>query len=409
MLAKVAGAYKASFSGLSKEIWLLSLVMLINRAGTMAVPFMSLYITVQLGRSLAEAGLIITLFGVGSVLGALAGGYFTDRTGFRYVQIISAISSGLLFIMYAHITHFGTLCVLTVLLSFVADALRPANHAAIAAYSSRHNLTRSYTLNRLAINLGWALGGAMGGIVAAMDYQLLFWVEGATNILAGLLILFLLPAAQGTLQAGQKKIERPVDTPSPWRDLVFLRFMALATLFTTAFFLVFRLVPVFWKTEWHLSEEKIGLLLGLNGIIIALMEMVLVRRWESKSKPLVYIMAGTLACAVGYLLLLLPVLQGLVLAVLFILAITLGEMLAFPFISSHIMHQATEHNRGAYATAITLSWSVAQIIGPSGGGYVAEHFGFQWLWALLVVLCLLTGWGFAGFRKKHYKPAQLLG
>lgn len=401
MLSRVVGAYRASFSGLSKEIWLLSLVMLINRAGTMAVPFMSLYVTVKLGRSLAEAGLIITLFGVGSVLGALAGGYLTDRTGFRYVQIIAAISSGLLFILYGNITHFGTLCVLTVLLSFVADALRPANHAAIAAYSSRENLTRSYTLNRLAINLGWALGGAMGGIIAAIDYQLLFWVEGGTNIMAGLLILFLLPGTIGTLTKENRTKARPADTPSPWKDLVFIRFMLLATLFTTAFFLVFRLVPVFWKQDWNLSEEKIGLLLGLNGIIIALMEMVLVRRWETRGKPLLYIMAGAIACAIGYALLLLPVLQGLVLAVLFIIAITVGEMLAFPFISSHIMHQANEHNRGAYATAITLSWSVAQIIGPSGGGYIAEHFGFNWLWALLIVICLLTAWGFAGFKKQY--------
>jgi MFS family permease len=76
------------------------------------------------------------------------------------------------------------------------------------------------------------------------------------------------------------------------------------------------------------------------------------------------------------------------------LMITLGEMLAFPFIASFIMLRSTEHNRGAYATANTLSWSVAQIIGPSGGGWIAEHFGFPWLWGTLILLCLITGAGF---------------
>ena len=79
MVQKIIQNYKVSFSGLSRETWLLSLVILINRCGYMAVPFMSMYITQSMHRSIADAGLIITLFVVGSVLGAMAGGYFTDR------------------------------------------------------------------------------------------------------------------------------------------------------------------------------------------------------------------------------------------------------------------------------------------------------------------------------------------
>jgi MFS family permease len=401
MVHRVLQAYKASFSGLSRETWLLSLVMLINRAGTMAVPFMSLYVTIKLGRSLADAGLIITLFGVGSVIGALIGGFLTDRIGFRWVQIVSAISGGLLFMVYGQVKDFGTLCLLTILLSLVSDALRPANHAAIASYSKPENLTRSYTLNRLAINLGWSVGGGVGGILAAIDYQLLFWVEGGTFMLAGILIWVLLP---WTAQASKKftmKTQRPPGVMQPWQDKLFLRFISFATLFTTAFFLVFRLVPVFWRTEWNINERGIGLLLGLNGIIIAILEMVLVRRWERRGNNIHYIILGAAACGVGYFLLMLPWGTGMLLALLFMLAVTLGEMLAFPFISSFIMMRATEHNRGAYATANTLSWSVAQIIGPSGGGWIAEHYGFFWLWGALIVLCIITGWGFYTVRQKQ--------
>jgi MFS family permease len=91
------------------------------------------------------------------------------------------------------------------------------------------------------------------------------------------------------------------------------------------------------------------------------------------------------------------------------LAVTLGEMLAFPFITSHIMLQSNEHNRGAYATAITLSWSFAQIVGPSGGGFIAEKYGFGWLWAALCVLCMLVAILFFRFFKMgklHKKSAS---
>lgn len=394
MINQVISSYRTSFAGLSRESWLLSLVMLINRAGTMAIPFMSLYVTVKLGRSLADAGLIITLFGVGSVIGALLGGFLTDRIGFRKVQIASAIVSGMVFILYGFIINFTWLCVLTVILSIVADALRPANHAAIATYSTPGNLTRTYTLNRLAINLGWSLGGALGGLLAAIDYQLLFWVEGSTNILAGVLIWGLLPKQNQTSQPKGKMGSRPAGVIQPWEDPVFLRFILFATLFTTAFFLVFRLVPVFWRTEWQIKEAGIGILLGLNGLIIAFLEMILVRKWESRGKNLTYILYGAMACGLAFLILLFPFGKGWPLALVFMLVITLGEMLAFPFIASFIMNRATEHNRGAYATANTLSWSIAQIIGPSGGGWIAEKLGFSWLWGVLIVLCVITGFGF---------------
>ncbi|WP_315818459.1 MFS transporter [Paraflavitalea speifideaquila] len=92
------------------------------------------------------------------------------------------------------INNFGVLCGLSVGLSFVAASFRPANVAAVAAYSTPANLTRSYSLNRLAMNIGWAVGSSMAGILAAIHYQLLFWVEGIAYILVGLLVMVLLPS-----------------------------------------------------------------------------------------------------------------------------------------------------------------------------------------------------------------------
>jgi predicted MFS family arabinose efflux permease len=158
MLQNILHNYRQSFSGLSKQTWLLSLVMMINRAGTMAVPFMSMYVTQSQHRSLSDAGLIITLYGVGSILGASIGGFMVDKIGFRPVQVFTSIVSGLLFILFAFVEDFSQICLLVVLLSFVAEAFRPANFTAIAAYSKPENITRSYSLNRLAINIGWASG-----------------------------------------------------------------------------------------------------------------------------------------------------------------------------------------------------------------------------------------------------------
>lgn len=393
MLLRITDTYRSSFSDLSRETWLLSLVMLVNRAGTMVIPFMSMYVTQRMHRSIADAGLIITLFGAGAVLGSYASGYFIDKVSFRAVQIFTSIAGGILFLLMGQISNFTLLCVMTVVLSFVAEAFRPANGAAIATYSTPQNLTRSYSLNRLAMNLGWALGSSLGGILAAINYQLLFWTEGLVYILVGILIFVLLPPA--------KKTETAVKTPppatvkqSPWKDAFLFRFLVLVAVYCIFLHLLFRLVPVYWKEHLHIGETAIGMLLGLNGIIIALFEMVLVKYWENRKSNMYYIVSGVIATALGYAFLVMPGMSPMVMAVGAVLFITLGEMLALPFINTVIMSRANEHNRGKYAAAFALSFSVAQIIGPAGGALITEQFGYLVLWGALVVLCVACGLGF---------------
>ncbi|MDP4218385.1 MAG: MFS transporter, partial [Bacteroidota bacterium] len=177
--------YRNAYSGLSKPTWLLSVVMLVNRSGTMVIPFMTIYLTQPaMGYSIGQAGVVMGMFGLGAVCGGFMGGRLTDQFGFHRVQWMTLTGGGVLFMVLGQMKSFPLICLCTFLLSLVNDAFRPANSTAIAHYSKEENRTRSYSLNRLAINLGWAVGGAIGGVLASINYHLLFWVDGATNIIA---------------------------------------------------------------------------------------------------------------------------------------------------------------------------------------------------------------------------------
>ena len=404
MLAKAIKKYRESFIGLSRQTWLLSIVMLVNRAGTMAIPFLGIYATQALGRSLKDAGFIITLFGVGSIAGASLGGWLTDKIGFRPVQVATAILSGLLFMVVPFIGSFNILCFHIVLLAIVAEALRPANYSAIASYALPGTLTRSYSLNRLAINLGWAFGGALGGLLASINYSLLFFVDGGTNILAGIMIWILL--SERITKVPKPRVTKPpagMVVLSPWRDKWFIQFLFYIMVFNTCFFLLFRLVPIFWKEVWRLDERTIGLLLGFNGVIIALVEMVLVNRWESRNRPFRYIVAGAIATALAYGLLLIPGTQmfWIIISIACVIMLTIGEMLAMPFMNSTSMQRANEYNRGKYAAGYTLSWSVAQVAGPAGGAWIADSFGYAALWVVLMIVLMLTAFGITRIAKTY--------
>ena len=382
MLIRAASLYKRSFTGLSPQSWLLALIMLINRSGTMVVPFMTLYLTGKdMQRSLSEAGLVMGLFGLGSMIGAYFGGKLSDKGGFFRVQLVTLLAGGVMFMILGQIRSFPLICLFTFLLSTVNEAFRPANSSAVAFYSNSANRTRSYSLNRLAINLGWAVGASVGGIIASFNYSLLFWIDGATNLLAAvLLLIFLRPGKRITAN------EKPEDSGSggsAYKDKAYLSFIVLSTVFAMAFFQLFTTVPKYFRDNLHLSEQYIGYIMAFNGLIIVVFEMVLVYLLERRDRLLLYISAGVVLCGLGYLSLILP-LPAKWGTTLMIVLMTAGEIIAMPFMSAYWTRRASVNNRGQYAALYTISWGAGQTLGPFLCAMLADAYGFT-------LMCLLVG------------------
>ena len=392
MLARTFSLYKNAYSGLSRSTWLLSFVMLINRSGTMVIPFMTIYLTQpSMGYSIGQAGIVMGIYGAGAICGGFIGGKLTDRFGFHPVQLTALAGGGVMFIVLGMMKSYPLICVFTFLLSFVNDAFRPANSTAIAYYSKEENRTRSYSLNRLAINLGWAVGGTVGGILASINYHLLFWTDGLTNIAAALLLRYFLGPTTSE-PAHVKKDPKVAINQSAFKDKVYLGFIGFTILFATCFFQLFSTLPVYYKRSLHIQEFFIGMLMALNGIIIVIVEMVLVFHLEGKKKNLFYIQNGIFLTGISFLLLnVFP--SSAATAVFCMVLVTMGEILAMPFMNSFWISRTTSANRGQYAGLYTIAWSTAQVIGPAGGAQVVEHFSFRVLWWLLGAICIATAIG----------------
>ena len=349
----------------------------------------------EMGFSIAQAGLVIALFGLGSVAGGYLGGKMTDLVGFYPVQLITLLGGGVLFILLGQMKTYPLICTFTFLLSLVNEAFRPANSTAIVFYSSENNRTRSYALNRLAINLGWAVGSAIGGLIASIDYELLFWVDGATNISAAILMLFVLPLAKNKKSAA--KTFTTELSHSPYRDKVYLLFIALTILFASCFFQMFNNLNAYYNNDLHFSVRFIGLLGALNGIIIAFIEMVLVYKLEGRRTNAYFIGRGVFICGIAYLLLNIFEVNHFV-AILMMIMMTAGEILSLPFMNAFWISRSAEHNRGQYAGLYTIAWSIAQTCGPLFGSQVAQVAGFPVLWWIVAGLCMITGIGFLLIR-----------
>jgi predicted MFS family arabinose efflux permease len=397
MLTATVQSYRNAYSGLSRSTWLLSLVMLINRSGTMVVPFMTLYLTrPEMGFSVGQAGIVFGMFGAGAFSGAYFGGKLTDRVGFYPVQLITLIGGGILFIVLGQMKTYPSICLFTFFLSFINEAFRPANSTAIAFYSKTDNRTRSYSLNRLAINLGWAVGSGLGGVLAHINYELLFWVDGLTNITAALVMWLFLKPVNYKPNPDHHELLKP--RRSAYKDGTYLVFIFLTFLFACCFFQLFTNLPVYFKKDLHFSEPFIGLLMAANGLLIALLEMVMIYNLEGKKKTTYYITIGVFLVGVSFLLLNLPG-MGPLLAFTMIIVVTMGEILSMPFMNTFWISRSQTDNRGEYAALYTMAWSAAQTLGPAAAAQVAQYYHFNALWWLIGILSLITSFLF--WRLQH--------
>jgi predicted MFS family arabinose efflux permease len=288
----------------------------------------------------------------------------------------------------------------TFFLSLAGEAFRPANSAAIAHYSNPENRTRSYAIHRLAVNLGWGIGPAVGGILADINYHLLFWVDGITCIAAAIVMRILLPSVKKfmTQQSPKQKSE---TVKSAYRDKPYLLFILLVIIFAFCFFQMNSTIPVFYIQELGMSKTKSGMVMALNGIIIAFFELILVYKLEGQKNNLTYIGWGVLLTGFSFLLFnLLP--YTLLLAVAAVTVITIGEMLSMPFMNSHWIALSTPQNRGQYAALYTMAYSFAQILSPIAGTQVMKNFGFSVLWYFIAALCFINFWAFRFLKKYFY-------
>ena len=383
--------YKNAYKGLSKETWYLSLVILINRSGTMVLPFMTMYVTQKLHFSIEKAGILMAFFGIGAIIGAYIGGRITDAAGFQSVQLFALFGGGFMFITVGYLTSYAALCTGVLILSIINESFRPANSAAVAAYSVPENRTRSYSLNRLAVNLGWAFGGSIGGFLAQNNYHLLFWVDGLTNIAAAILLLmvFKKPAEAKTNNSAVKK-NIPEVVLSAYKDKEYLAFIVLTVLFGFCFFQMFTLLPVYYKTKLNITESQIGLLMALNGLLITFIEMFLIYNLEKKRTPLKFMSYGV--WLVGLSFCLFNIVNGrLLLALISSIVITVGEMLSMPFMNSYWISRSSDNNRGQYAALYTMAWGTAQIAAPSIGGFIAGKYDFNILWWIITGIAVFVG------------------
>jgi predicted MFS family arabinose efflux permease len=371
---------------------MLSLIMLINRSGTMVLPFLSVYLTRSLGYSVEQTGIILSSYGLGSLAGGYLGGRLTDRFGHFIVQFLSLVFSALIFVSLSFVSGYFQLMVGFFIVSMVAEGLRPANAASISFYSKPENIARSFSLNRMAINLGFSIGPLAGGLLASISYKILFFADGITCFLAGIVFYIYFKNRKGFKAVKQKSENKVLKVKSAYKDKRFLFFIFLTSVFATLFFQLFMTLPIYYREVYDLKEKMIGGLLAVNGITVFSLEMIMVYILSKKYRLHTLIVIGLILMGVSFTMLNLG--HSFSLLVFSMLILSISEIFAMPFMATFVVDKSNERNRGSYMGLYTISFSIALIIAPYLGSKVIANLGFDILWWGTGIISLLAATGF---------------
>ena len=396
-----------------RNVWLVAFATLINRSGTMVMPFLVLYLTKSIGVSDTAAGTALAFYGIGALFTSPVVGRLSDKLGALRVMKISLIATGFFLILFSLIKNYYGILIMILVWSIISESFRPANLSLISEESEPEQRKTSFALNRLAINLGMSIGPVIGGFLSTISFSLLFYVDGITSILAGLFLIFvnihprrdekILSRDSDKPKIAEKKNESFHALPSIFNDKKFLLFMIAIIPVELVFFQHFGAYPLYIVQHLKHSTSTYGLLITINTVLIILTEVPLNNAMSNlDDKKLIAL--GALLCAVGFGAM--AISGNLWFIALTIIVWTFGEMIFFPATASLVSKVAPENRSGEYMGYFQMTFSFSLMFGPWFGTLIFDKFGSTVLWTGAFFFAVTTALSFLFMKNDQQKQFQ---
>ena len=373
--------------GLPHDMWALFFTSLINRSGTMVIPFLALYLTKKIGVSPAEAGAALLVYGAAAFIAAPLTGKLSDNIGSIKVMKFALYGSGVLFFIFSFITNYNWILVAIFFLAAVNESFRPANLSLITEIVAPSQRRMAFALNRLAINAGMSIGPVIGGFLTLIDYHYLFYANAVASIAAGIYF----SSVKWSSLSSEKAVEPLEDKLrvkfAILNDKYFLFFLLAVIPANLVFFQHLGALPLYIVDDLSYTTAVFGLFGAINTVIIIFLEVPL-NNWMNDTPYRKSLIIGALLAGIGF--------GGFAIAtttfplIIAIIVFTFGEMIFFPVTAAYTSEIAPVDRRGEYMGYYQMTFSFAFSAGPWLGTVVYQNYGSVILWSGAFVFGLIT-------------------
>jgi MFS family permease len=368
----------------------LAIATLVNRAGTMVLPFMAIYLTRERGLSVELAGGVIAAYGAAALVAAPLAGRFGDRLGTRRLAIGLLALSGAVMLVFPLAKSTPALVLMIALLSFLAEGFRPLSMAMFGQLAPPERRKQAFALHRLAVNLGMTIGPATGGLLVERWFTALFVVDGITSI-ASACVLF---AALKFVPA-ERKATQEVKTGAAYADRRLVFFLAPVFLTALIFFQLDAAFPLYLMNDVGLAPSVFGAAMSVNTVVIIFLEVPLnaaIEAWPTRrALALGAVLVGMGFSAVAFA-------TGFFSTAGAVLLWTFGEMILFPASAAYVSEIAPEGRSGEYMGLYSMTFAGAFVLGPWAGAALMERAGASVLWVTTLAVGLASALMFALVR-----------
>jgi MFS family permease len=375
---------------------------LVNKLGTFIFPYLSLVLMRDFGMSPARAGLLMTCHGLGAIVSVLTGGVLTDRLGRRRTLVLSMFGGGALAVAMGFAPSLTWFVPLLIAFGFLADLYRPAASAIISDLLPSGERALGFAAFRVAVNLGFAFGVVMGGVLADVDWRLLFVGDGLTTLACAVLLAIGIPETKPQPSAGSA----PSHDASPWRDPVYLVSVLSSTVFCLMFFSFLTVLPLTVTVGAGYPAWVYGLLMALNGSLIGFFEISATDALR-RFRRLRVAALGVALAAVGFGL------SGLVPHWAWFVATgifwTAGEIFYAPQQISFVADWSPPASRGRYLSLYQASWTAGAALNPLFSLPLHARLGDMLFWPVLGLVGVPSIWVLLRLDRTADRPERLRG
>ncbi|MFL6028618.1 MAG: MFS transporter [Gaiellaceae bacterium] len=360
---------------LPRDIWLLQVGGLANAFGNGTVlPFLIIYLHNVRGIPLGLAGLAAAVNSAAALASGFAAGALADRVGPRRVLV------GALLVMTVGISLFPLIdntwhaFAFNIVLGTGSGAFWPSQSAMLTGLAPSQERHSAFAVQRLTMNLGVALGGLAGGLIADVDeprtFTVLFLVDACTFL------------AYAFVAAALPDPPRPPELAGTYadvaRDRPFMRYILLnATFITVGMVVIVELLAPYAKNEAGISEDAIGILWMINSLVIVFAQLPVAQLAEGRRRMHALAAMGVLWAAallgIGAAGTWLGPSQAFALMAVSVVVFGIGECLHGIVHGPLTADLAPAPLVGRYMALGSQSWQIGWIIGPAIGGVFLQH------------------------------------
>lgn len=379
------------YKGLPKDIYFLFIAIVVNKLGSFIMPLLALILTVKIGLNKSEAGLFSTISMLSQAPFIMLGGKLVDIFGSKKIIVIPALLGAFIYLVCGFLKPGIIVVILIIIASDIYATAAPAYNSIVAEVTPSSLTKNAYSLTYLGINLGLAVGPALGGLLFNSYLNLLFILDALTTVLATSLIIFYVndkKKIDRSLSENENEQSKHSNKSSIFSFLtknpILVIFSAILLIYNFCYIQWNFLLPLQLEDVFKESGAKLfSLLVSINAVTVTVLTAILTSVTQ-KTHPLKAIFWGSIFYFTSFILF--AINRFVLIFIIAIVVMTIGEILITINTNSYIAQRTPKSHIGRANSLLFIESGIGYAVGPVVIGNALMMISYQIAWLVISAL-----------------------